>query len=602
MLRIFGIVLTTATLALPGLLITGSYGAESRWIRLRSSNFEMYTSAGSRGARDTIREFEQVRGFFLQAFKKPPSNPLPVRLVVFGSQKEYAPYAINEFATAYYHQNANRDYIVMSRGGADTFPIAVHEYVHLLVRHAGLNPPPWLNEGVAELYSTLRPMGNKILVGDLIAGRYQALLQNKWIPLSVILAVDQNSPYYNEKSKAGGFYNESWALTHMLFFRAEYRDKFGELLQRSSSGEDSAKVLQDLYGRPAAQIEKDLQSYLHGNSFQGAIVPAKLDKDPNDIPVEELPDFDKQVVLADLLCRPGNESAAQTALETLVQKDPKRPEPYHALGYLAWQRGDYEKARQQFSLAFERGDRDPKLLWDYGRMQVSHSVQDAITVLSALLSQDPARTEVRLALAEAQLTANQTKAALNTVAPIHAVSPGDAERLFRIAVFAYLRDGDQKKAEEAAKHFRDIATTEEQRAEADRLLRQATDSHNVETEPVSNHDNDVETGRPLLRRSAPPVAPQESQPKATAVRPSVSGRFTQLDCLGKQARIIVETGAGKKVFLIEDPGTVAISTMGTGSVEMACGHQAKPKKIEVGYDPPPANQKGLDGVVRTIEF
>jgi tetratricopeptide (TPR) repeat protein len=307
-------------------------------------------------------------------------------------------------------------------------------------------------------------------------------------------------------------------------------------------------------------------------------------------------------VLADLLCRPGNESAAQTALETLVQEDPKRPEPYHALGYLAWQRGDYEKARQQFSLAFERGDRDPKLLWDYGRMQVSHSVQDAITVLSALLSQDPARTEVRLALAEAQLTANQTKAALNTVAPIHAVSPGDAERLFRIAVFAYLRDGDQKKAEEAAKHFRDIATTEEQRAEADRLLRQATDSHNVETEPVSNHDNDVETGRPLLRRSAPPVAPQESQPKATAVRPSVSGRFTQLDCLGKQARIIVETGAGKKVFLIEDPGTVAISTMGTGSVEMACGHQAKPKKIEVGYDPPPANQKGLDGVVRTIEF
>jgi hypothetical protein len=128
-----------------------AHGAESRWIRMKSANFEMYSSAGPRSTRDTIREFEQVRGFFLQALGSSPAKPIPVRLVTFGSTKEYEPYRMNEFAIAYYQETLDRDYIVMSRSGSDTFPIAVHEYVHLLVRHSGLKLPPWLNEGLAEL-------------------------------------------------------------------------------------------------------------------------------------------------------------------------------------------------------------------------------------------------------------------------------------------------------------------------------------------------------------------------------------------------------------------------------------------------------------------
>ena len=91
---------------------------------------------------------------------------MPVYVVVFGSEKEYAPYRFNEFATAYYFGGADRDYIVMGRTGEQAAQIAVHEYVHLVARHAGLKFPPWLNEGIAELYSTIRMQGDKVLVGD----------------------------------------------------------------------------------------------------------------------------------------------------------------------------------------------------------------------------------------------------------------------------------------------------------------------------------------------------------------------------------------------------------------------------------------------------
>jgi len=66
--------------------------------------------------------------------------------------------------------------------------------------------------------------------------------------------------------------------------------------------------------------------------------------------------------------------------------------------------------------------------------------------------------------------------------------------------------------------------------------------------------------------------------------------------------MILETSAGRKVFLIEDPGKVAITSGSGGQVEMTCGLQKPPRKIEIGYDPAAANQPGIDGLVRRLAF
>ena len=54
--------------------------------RMQSPNLEMYTTAGERSARDTLRYFEQVHSFFAQTM---PSTvkALPVRIVAFNSAK-----------------------------------------------------------------------------------------------------------------------------------------------------------------------------------------------------------------------------------------------------------------------------------------------------------------------------------------------------------------------------------------------------------------------------------------------------------------------------------------------------------------------------------
>src|SRR5438270_14061952 len=104
----------------------------------------------------------------------------------------------------------------MNNSVSESLPLAVHELTHLMVHQLGLDLPPWLNEGLAELYSNLEPTGSKIRVGRDIPSRMRTLAEEKWIDLRSLLAVDHNSPIYNEKSRAGIFYAESWKLVHML--------------------------------------------------------------------------------------------------------------------------------------------------------------------------------------------------------------------------------------------------------------------------------------------------------------------------------------------------------------------------------------------------
>src|SRR5580693_5257755 len=94
---------TCLKFALAAFLIVGLRAAETRWIKLRSANFDMYTTASERSARETLKYFEQVRSFFQQGMGNIPGKQLPVRIVAFNSKKEYEPYRLNNFATAFYH-------------------------------------------------------------------------------------------------------------------------------------------------------------------------------------------------------------------------------------------------------------------------------------------------------------------------------------------------------------------------------------------------------------------------------------------------------------------------------------------------------------------
>jgi len=545
-------------------------GADARWLKLKSANFEMYTTASERDARATLKYFEQVRSFFQQGMGNIPGKPLPVRIVAFNSRKEYEPYRLNSFTSAFYHSTPSTDEIVLSETGPDVFSVAVHEYVHLVVKHMGLKLPPWLGEGMAELYSTLKPMGDRVLVGTLIDGRHQALLRDKWVPLEVIVKADYSSPYYNEKDQAGGLYNEGWALTHMLVLTNEYRPGFSKFLDLVAAGTSTEEALHKVYGKTIQQVDKELRAYLQGTHFQGAYFAQKLEKASEGITVETASAFDVKLVLADLANRPGKETETRKALEQLSAEDPKRAEPFAALAYLSWREREIDEAVKNFRKAFELGDREPVLLWDYGRMLRGRDQTEAIRVLSDLMAQEPTRSDVRMELAAEQLTAKQPGEALNTLKPVAKVSPEEAPRLFGIMAHAQLDLRQWDAAKESAEKLEKAARTDEDKLQADRILKFLDARAGGTAEPAG------------LQRPGP-----------VSDRKSIPGLFVLLDCSGKSPKVVMETAEGKKVFLIDDPNKVLGATD-----EFVCGPQ---KELRIRVDYIPANQAGVDGLVRGIQ-
>src|ERR1700677_4164298 len=83
--------------------------ADAHWTRVASPNFEMYSTAGERSAREPVRYFEQGRRFFDQMMPHPVERPSRVLILAFSSLKEYEPYRLNDYATAYYHAAAGHD-------------------------------------------------------------------------------------------------------------------------------------------------------------------------------------------------------------------------------------------------------------------------------------------------------------------------------------------------------------------------------------------------------------------------------------------------------------------------------------------------------------
>ena len=94
--------------------------------------------------------------------------------------------------------------------------VVYHELTHYFLARGLQSRPTWLNEGLAEYFSTAEIRDDEISLGALSQDRLQLLKSVAPLPLKAFFAVNENSPYYNESSKAGVFYAQAWAFMHYL--------------------------------------------------------------------------------------------------------------------------------------------------------------------------------------------------------------------------------------------------------------------------------------------------------------------------------------------------------------------------------------------------
>jgi tetratricopeptide (TPR) repeat protein len=596
--------------ALPGI----AADRPNAWIRLTTPHFELYTTAGEKRGREAILYFEQVRSFFTEAAPVRGVTEFPVRIIVFKNEKQYKPYTTNDVAFAYYTSSQTRDYIVMQDAEVEHFPAAIHEYMHLIVRHSGLTLPVWLNEGWADVYSTLKPMGKKTMVGDMIPGRLQPLFHEKWLDFDSLTSVKHDSPEYNERSRAGVFYAESWVFVHMLYLAPDYKPKFAAFVNAIVQGKTAAEACQIAYGRSAAQVFQDLQAYLRRNQLFGAVFSAKLSKSEEEAELSPVSEFESDLALADLLATIGKRDQAQAAYEGLAKQNPAQPEIPQSLGYLAWQHEDRESARQYFEKAFAAGDQDPQMCFHLAMLERGARQPDdkVIPPLLRALKLRPDYLDARLQLGEVELNAHNYEAALGAFLQIHNIVPDRAPELFNGMAYAYMQIGNLAEARKQAINARKWDRTEVDSRQTDDLIRYLDLRESAEKTPA----------RAALPQAASLAPPASEIPALQRVRPPqpgdrnpfvqegekierVEGVAKSLDCEGKGARFLVLVGQKVLTFDMPDPGLIQLKHNSDATFDFTCGPQ-KPFAVAIEYVPAAtgAGGKATDtaGAIRKIEF
>lgn len=454
------------------LLLAGIPAAAApHWIVATTSHFEMYTPAKEYEAAQSLQTYEQVYYFFSQILGKPIQLDQRVRIVAFNGEKEFKLYRPNEGTFAFYQQAPIGDYIAEQDIQPEHSEMALHEFTHLVVAHLGLQLPVWLNEGMADLFSTLEPYKKDMArVGRPLTSRAN-LANERWMDWNTLLNADHNSSYYNERNKMSVFYAQSWVLTHMLWLSPEYAPKFNVFVAAVASGMSSQDAFQRVYGKSVADIDRDVHQHVNAK-VTVRVFPVQLPKSDTDPDVQPLDDFRHDLVLAELKAFvPRTAPQGRDALKQLEAQRGDVAEVHEALGFAEWQTKDPQGAKAEFALASKAGSHNERMYYYLAALQTElhDPQQDALESLRKALDLNEQDGEARLMLGQLYASAKLYGAAVSTLLPLHDVKPEQAFPLTSTLAFCYMQLKSYDVASAFAKRAAQFATNDAERSHIEQL-------------------------------------------------------------------------------------------------------------------------------------
>jgi tetratricopeptide (TPR) repeat protein len=566
------------------LCLTVQAEPDSGWSLVRSSHFEVYSQAGEMRGRAALLWFEQLHAFFEQSGMNQPATA-PVRVIGFRSVKEYGAYRLRPSADAYYIGTENRDYIVMPSLAPGDFPIAAHEYVHEVLHRNGKKFPLWLNEGLAEFFSTLRIGEKGCEIGGDLPAHSQILQRRAWAPFSELLAITADSLSMRGREEKELVYAQSWALTEMLALSPEYASRFLELMA-------GKRTFASLYGRSLEAITKDVHAWIADRKFARATLPG-ISVRAIMPEASELPPFAARKLMAELLAAMGELDRAEAAYRDLAHESPGNPEVQAAAGMIAMRKGDRQKAREAWKFAIDEGVADAGLCYRYAMLaqEAGLKTDEIRPALERAVALKPDFDDARYSLGLMESNAGEYEAALVQLRAMKTVTSGRAYGYWVAVAYALTqldrRDEAKAATQEAMKH----AASAAERKRASEL------AYMTETDVAVQFTRDA-NGQPQLVMTRIPHGSRNWNPfieQRDDIR-RVEGQLRTIECGNNKITAMgVDTAHGSLRLAVPDPSRVL---MRNAPAEFLCGQQSA-QAVQIEYA---ISKEGADGILRGMEF
>ncbi len=531
-------------------VVAATCASAAGWTRLASPNFELYTDSGERSARQVLARFEQARRVLGEGREDPG---FPARVLLLNSARDYATLRPAANVPGFFQSGPERDYIVMY-AGAELDRIILHEYTHLVLNHSSMPLPQWLEEGLAELYSTMSIGDGRAVVGAPVAEHVVELRRGPWLSAARLAGVKQNSPEYNEAGKTGIFYAQSWALTHMLSLGSAYRGKLPGFIAALGSGTPPDAAFEAAFGKTLEAALSDLERYTL-TGFRTLEIDTIAASEIVYSEVAPLDPAEAEQSRGEVLLLMGRDVESRRVYEQIAKRYPSSAAAQTGLAVIAMHDHDLEAARRCFERALALGARDGSTYFEYAMLlRDTGAAPDVVDrLLTQAVAANPALAEAHFLLGVRASDAGRYSEAIEHLRRSVQVLPRQAY-LWEALVYAYHRSGRLEEAKVAAAKALLCAATPHE-AEMARNARKLIEERAAETKP----------------RGAAVITP-ESWKNPQGDR-TISGQLTEVDCAERAARLHVKTADGEMLLEVADPRRVVIRG-GPVQRTLACGPQA----------------------------
>lgn len=266
-----------AVLGVAGLVAT-AWGREATWVKVEAPEFTLIGTLPAKAAVERAEAFSQFIAA-LGEFVPVDRRMLPrLTLVVFDRDKEFAPFRpLNtegkpkDVAGFMAHWSSWAVAGLSAEDGAQAASTIFHEGVHWFLHGSDRSIPVWVDEGLAEVFSTFESDGKTLSWGKAIGHHVAMLRQMRPMPLEQLMVTGREGLFHGDGLETNVFYAQSWVFTHYLMFGKRDRTAPGIGLNEYAAALGTeptiAAAFTRAFGASPKEFDQSLARYLRSGRY-----------------------------------------------------------------------------------------------------------------------------------------------------------------------------------------------------------------------------------------------------------------------------------------------------------------------------------------------
>jgi Flp pilus assembly protein TadD len=340
-----------------------------RWAAITVDEFTILGNVSDRELRDVATRAVRLRDAFALITSFRVRSPLPTRIYVFKDEPSFAPYRnaasghVSENTAGLFLPRNEGNYVLMLAGRRDEASLVIqHELTHHFLRNTiSAGVPLWFAEGLAEFYSTFEIDGDAVKVGLTRDDHLKLLYAEPLIHLDKLFVIDERSAEYNEGSRRGVFYAESWALMHLIIGNPEHHRQIGAFVGLIAAGKQPVQAFHAAFGVTNEEMERELRRYLRQYAFSYTRFTFAELRNAKVVPAPITLARDEELAyLGDLLvhCGPAYQADGEVYLGEALRLNPRNAAAAASLGLSKLLAHKTPEAQKLYARAVELGARE----------------------------------------------------------------------------------------------------------------------------------------------------------------------------------------------------------------------------------------------------